>query len=135
MSYATAGPQDPAIVSATQTCNKNTCPKTGEGKEIKIFGEKAVNTIQIKGQEVSGAHGYKDHCRLFNNSRWKTTFISLFVYTGGTNSLPTRLQIIVQRQEKKWLISNQFTENLTNASHFMIHINVSQITKQLSYKH
>lgn len=35
-----------------------------EGKEVKIFGEKAVNTIHIKGKEVSGAHGYKDHCQI-----------------------------------------------------------------------
>lgn len=71
MYYATVGPQDPAIVGATQTCNKNAglVPKTGGGKEIQIFGEKAVNTIHIKGQEVSGAREYKDHCRLFNNSR------------------------------------------------------------------
>lgn len=41
---------------------------------MKIFGEKAVNTIHTNGQEVSGAHGYKDHCRLLNNSRQKNHF-------------------------------------------------------------
>jgi len=35
------------------------------GEEAKTLGEKAVNTVHIKGKKVSRAHGYKDHCRLF----------------------------------------------------------------------
>lgn len=53
-------------MSAIQIYNRNAglVPKPRGGKEVKIFVEKTVNTVHIKGKEVSGAHVYKGHCRL-----------------------------------------------------------------------
>lgn len=52
-------------------------PKPRGGKEVKIFVEKAVNTVHIKRKEVSGAHGYKGHCRLLVSPDRKVKALTL----------------------------------------------------------
>lgn len=78
-----------------------------EERKLKV-SEKARNTIHIKGKEVSRARGYKDHCRLLicpDKEKIKSLtniLISLFVYTGGINSLPTKTsQITIQTAKDK----------------------------------
>lgn len=77
-------------MGAIQIHNKNEglVPKPRRGKEVQKIAEKAVNTVDIKGKETSGAYDYKGHCMLLvsPDQKEKSLTLSLFVFTGETNS-------------------------------------------------
>lgn len=86
-------------------------PKPRGGKEVKIFVEKAVNTVHIKAKETSGVHGYKGHSILLISP-----ILSSFVFTGETNSfcLPDSSNYKADSQTSKGMASTKINLQKTS---------------------